>query len=72
MLPLCYMDHLVFLTEYIRGIFGIRIQKHYHMASLKATAVQAYNFIHFFVLCSECSLKYQSEVPFTAVQVSLF
>lgn len=69
---LLYVDHLVFLTKYIYGVLGIRIQKHYHMASLKSSAVLVYNFIQLFLLCSECSLKCQSEVPFTTVKVSLF
>lgn len=62
----------MFLTKYIYGMLGIRIQKHYHMASLKATAVLVCNFTELFLLCSERSLKRQSEVPFTKVKVSLF
>lgn len=62
----------MFLTKYIYGILRIRIQKHYHMGSLKASAVLVYNLIQLFLLCSERSLKCQSEVPFTTVKVSLF
>lgn len=59
----------MFLTAYI---FMAYLRVRIHMAALKGRAVLVNSFIQLFLLCRECSLKCQPEVPFTTVKVSLF